>query len=101
MKQFYALVIPAFFTLQSIAQYTQNFDDVNSLSSGCNIAVNANRTVLAGEVISGTASLVSNPMVIGIGTKDYATPYLNVNNPANSIATTTSLNISFKYKLSV
>ena len=99
MKQFYALTIVAFFTLQSAAQFTQNFDAVNALTAGCNLSVNSDRTSLGADVISGTGSLFSNPPVNGSGTRDYATPYLNVIDPANPTATTTSLNISFNYKL--
>jgi hypothetical protein len=100
MKQFYALAILAFFTQQSSAQFSQNFDAVNALTSGCNLSINADRTTVATEVISGTASLFANPSLNGGNTKDYSTPYLNVINPLNSGATTTSLNIAFKYKLS-
>ena len=61
MKQFYALTILAFLSLQTSAQFTQNFDAVSALTSGCNLTVNSERTSIPAEVISGTGSLFSNP----------------------------------------
>jgi Bacterial Ig domain len=99
MKQFYALTSVVFFSLQVTAQFTQNFDDANALTSGCNLTVNSDRTITAGEVISGTASLYSNPPVNGSGTRDYSTPYLKIVDPVDPFATSTSFTVSFNYKL--
>ena len=100
MKQFYALTAMAVvLTFSSAAQFTQNFDAATSLTSGCNVVTNSDRTTVAGEVINGTGSLFSNPPVNGSGTRDYSTPYLNVINTADPLAPTADVNISFNYKL--
>lgn len=100
MKQYFILIVAAgLYTLPAAAQYTQNFDAANALTSGCNMVSNTDRTTVSTEVISGTGSLYSNPPVNGSGTRDYTTPYLNVVDPANPAATTTSFTVSFDYKL--
>ena len=92
MKQFYSLTaLAVFFTIPAFAQYTQNFEASNSLTTGCTSVVNAALTNTPGEVITGTSSLYCNPPVTGAGTRDYSTPYLNF--------TTTSITVSFNYKL--
>ncbi|HVE61335.1 MAG TPA: hypothetical protein VNA26_05930, partial [Chitinophagaceae bacterium] len=79
------------FATKSFGQYTQNFDASNSLTSGCSIVANTDRTTASGEVINGMGSLFSNPPVNSSGTRDFATPYLNINS--------TSFTVSFNYKL--
>ena len=99
MKHFYAFsVLSVLFTMQSAAQYSQTFDASDALTSGCSVVAMADRTTTSGEVISGTASLYSNPPVNGATTRDYSTPYLHVYD-ADPMATTTSLTVSFNYKL--
>lgn len=100
MKQFYALTAFAvFFSLQATAQYTQNFENSTSLTTGCTVVVNAGLTTDPLEVITGTSSLYSNPPVNGSGTRDYSTPYLNIVDPIDPFAATTSFTVSFNYKL--
>lgn len=100
MKQFYILTaLAVLVAIQTNAQFTQNFDAVNSLTSGCNSTINAARTTTVGEVINGTGSLFSNPPVNGSGTRDYSSPYLNVIDPLDPMAATTSFSCSFNYKL--
>jgi hypothetical protein len=101
MKQYLILfiLVAALYTLPAAAQYTQNFDAANALTSGCTVVSNTDRTILAGEIIGGTGSLYSNPPVNGSGTRDYSTPYLNIVDPLNAAATTTSFTVSFNYKL--
>ena len=53
---------------------------------------NSYQTTTAGEVITGAGSLYSNPPVTGSSTRDFSTPFLNINS--------TSLTVSFNYKLS-
>ena len=58
MKQFYALTaIAVFFNVHSSAQFIQNFEPINSLTTGCNLTVNSDRTDVGTEVITGTGSL--------------------------------------------
>jgi len=85
-----AILILTFVT-KSFGQYIQNFDASNSLTSGCSIVANTDRTTTTGEVINGSGSLFSNPPVNGSGTRDYATPYLNI--------VSNSFTVSFNYKL--
>lgn len=99
MKTISTLTVCLFLIINAgFAQYTQNFEE-SSLSSGCALVVNADRTTSTAEIITGTGSLYSVPPVNGSGTRDYATPYLNIIDITNTLATTTSLNISFDYKL--
>jgi hypothetical protein len=85
-----AILILTFVT-KSFGQYIQNFDASNSLTSGCSIVANTDRTTTTGEVINGSGNLFSNPPVNGSGIRDYATPYLNI--------VSNSFTVSFNYKL--
>src|SRR5215217_2291964 len=87
-----------FLTMQASAQYTQNFESASSLTTGCAIATAVATTTIPGEVITGTGSLFSNPPVNGSGTRDFATPYLDMAN-ADPLAIETFLTVSFNYKL--
>jgi hypothetical protein len=89
MKQIFTLLTTVALANICFAQYNQNFD--GTITSGCTILSNAGQTTTAGEVISGTGSLYSNPPVNGSSTRDFSTPYLNINS--------TSLTVSFNYKL--
>jgi hypothetical protein len=89
MKQIFTLLTALVLANISFAQYSQNFD--GTITSGCTVLVAAGQTTTAGEVISGTGSLYSNPPVSGSSTRDFSTPYLNI--------ISTSLTVSFNYKL--
>jgi len=99
MKQFYAFAFASLFTMQVSAQYSQNFDLATSLTSGCSVSQNAYRTTTVGEIINGTGSLYSNPPVNGSGTRDFSSPYLNVQSIGDPSATMTSFTVGFNYKL--
>jgi hypothetical protein len=89
MKQFFTLFSALVLTSSAFAQYTQNFE--GTVTSGCTVVNNVFKTTTPGEVITGTGSLYSNPPVNGSATRDFSTPYLNIN--------TTSLTVYFNYKL--
>lgn len=89
MKQIFTLSTAIILANFTFAQYSQNFD--GTITSGCTIVTNAYKTTTAGEVIAGTGSLYSNPPVNGSSTRDFSTPFLNINS--------TSLTVSFNYKL--
>lgn len=77
----------------SFAQYSENFEGaIGSLSGNCWQFVEMNHTS-DGTVtpISGAGSMYSEPPTSGSSTRDVYTPYLNIS---------TSLQVSFKYKLS-
>lgn len=91
MKQIFTLLsLTLVLANTSFAQYSNNFD--GSITSGCTVLSSVNQTTTAGEVITGTGSLYSNPPVNGSSTRDFSTPYLDV--------ISTSLSVSFNYKLS-
>lgn len=100
MKRYFLFILVAgLFAKATTAQYTQNFDATNALTNGCTVVSNTDRTTVAGEIIAGTGSLYSNPPVNGSGTRDYSTPYLNIADPFDPSAATTSFTVSFDYKL--
>ncbi|MBO9204945.1 MULTISPECIES: Ig-like domain-containing protein [Niastella] len=77
----------------SFAQFSDSFESsLSSLSGNCWQFVNMDHSS-DGTVspIAGSGSLYSQPPVSGSSTRDISTPYLNI---------TTSLQVSFKYKLS-
>ena len=90
MKQIFTLATALALAKFSFAQYSQNFD--GTITSGCTVVTNSYQTTTAGEVITGAGSLYSNPPVTGSSTRDFSTPFLNINS--------TSLTVSFNYKLS-
>src|SRR5688572_14683808 len=90
MKQIFTLTTALLLANFSFAQYSQNFD--GTIISGCTVVTNSYQTTTAGEVITGTGSLYSNAPVNGSSTRDFSTPFLNINS--------TSLTVSFNYKLS-
>jgi hypothetical protein len=80
-------------TNSSFAQYNENFESaISSLSGNCWQFVQMNHSS-DGTVtpITGTGSLYSQPPTSGSSSRDIFTPYLNIS---------TSLQVSFKYKLS-
>src|SRR5687767_8637740 len=78
---------------KSTAQFTQNYEaGMASLTANCWSFGEINHTTDATLVITGTGSLYTNPPTNGSSTRDIITPYLNV--------ISTSLTISFNYKLS-
>jgi hypothetical protein len=79
------------FVKTSQAQFFQDFESSASLSSNCWSFVNFSSTTVPSEVISGSASLYSNPPTSGSSTRDVYTPYLNI--------TSNPFTVSFKYKL--
>lgn len=94
MKQIvtlFAMGVLCLCTTSSHAQFFQNFENAASLSSNCWSFVNFFQTTAPGEVISGTASLYSNPPTTGSSTRDVYTPFLDI--------TSTSFTVSFRYKL--
>jgi hypothetical protein len=77
----------------SFAQYSENFDGaMSSITGNCWEFVEMNHSS-DGTItpISGAGSLYSEPPTSGSSTRDISTPYLNIS---------TSLQVSFKYKLS-
>lgn len=80
-------------TKNALAQYSENFESAMSgLSGNCWKFVQVNHSS-DGKVtpIAGMGSLYSLPPTSGSNTRDISTPYLNIS---------TSLQVSFKYKLS-
>src|SRR5687767_15163247 len=94
MKKIFTLVTICAFVLVSQktkAQFTQNFESgMVPLSGNCWSFDGINYTADPGDVITGLGSLYTNPPTGG--TRDIISPVLNVNS--------TSLTISFNYKLS-
>ncbi|MFC0774104.1 Ig-like domain-containing protein [Terrimonas alba] len=75
------------------AQFSQNFDGTEaSLTGNCWTLTNVYSTSAAADIIAGTGSMYTNPPTSGSGTRDIATPALNI--------TSTSFPVSFKYKVS-
>ena len=87
-------IIATVLCLNSVnAQFSENFDqDIINLPGNCWSYTNVNYTTTAQDVINGTGSAYSNPPTSSSGVRSITTPYLNVNS--------TSLNVSFKYKVS-
>jgi len=91
MKTILLLLTATFSLLTATAQYTENFEGTeNGLTGNCWTLINVHVTNVAGDVISGSGSMYTDPPT-GPATKDFLTPALNV--------TSTSFNVSFKYKL--
>jgi len=89
----FALVAITFLSKESKAQFNENFDGgILSLSGNCWQFTQIEWANTPGEVINGTGSLYSNPPVNGSSTRDIFSPLLNI--------TSTSLTITFNYKLS-
>jgi hypothetical protein len=96
MKQIFTLFVAGVLchiSKSSFAQYSENFDgSLSTLSGNCwqfvQVDHSSDGTVTP---ITGTGSLYSQPPTSGSSTRDISTPYLNI---------TTSLQVSFKYKLS-
>jgi hypothetical protein len=96
MKQIFTLFVAGVLchiSKNSFAQYSENFDgSLSSLSGNCwqfvQVDHSSDGTVTP---ISGSGSLYSQPPTSGSSTRDISTPYLNI---------TTSLQVSFKYKIS-
>lgn len=95
MKKIFTLSMIGVFTLLSIttkAQFTENFEtDSTALKGNCWQFVNIEWTSNPAYVITGVGSMLSNPPVTSFSTRDIITPPLTV--------TSTSLTISFNYKL--
>lgn len=87
------LFILSGFTFTATAQFSQNFDGPESgLTGNCWTLSNIFSTTTAADVITGTGSMYTNPPTSSSGTRDIATPALNI--------TSTSFTVSFKYKVS-
>jgi hypothetical protein len=91
-----AIVLFSIVTTKGNAQFTENFDNSNSitnLSGNCWQFVGINHSS-DGVVspITGTGSVYSNPPVSASGTRDINTPFLNINS--------TSFTVKFNYQLS-
>ena len=88
-----ALVAIVFLSKESKAQFNENFDGgIPTLTGNCWQFSQIEWTNSPGDVINGTGSLYSNPPVNGTSTRDVFSPVLNI--------TSTTLTISFNYKLS-
>lgn len=75
------------------AQFSENFDqNITNLTGNCWSYSNVNYTTTSQDVINGTGSAYTNPPTSTSGYRSITTPYLNVNS--------TSLTVSFKYKVS-
>lgn len=75
------------------AQFSENFDqNLTSLASNCWQFNGVNYTTASADVINGTGSAFTNPPTSSTSDRTLATPFLNM--------TSTSLTVSFKYKLS-
>ena len=93
MKKISTLFVLVILTVISNAQFTANFENgLSNLTGNCWTLNQIEWTNTPGDVITGTGSLYSNPPVNGSSTRDFYTPALNI--------TSTSLNVSFDYKLS-
>ena len=96
MKTFLLLIAGTFVLVSAKAQFTENFDNSNSLTSLAGncwqlTAINHSSDGVVSP-INGTGSLYSEPPVTPFSTRDIVTPYLNINSVA--------FNVSFKYQLS-
>ena len=92
MKTFTLLFAAALALTSAKAQYTQNFEaGTAGLNSHCFTMVDVHYTTTPADVITGNGSMFTNPPTSGGSTRDIYTPALN--------ATSTSLNIQFKYKV--
>ena len=92
MRTLLTLIITVLVTVKSSAQFSENFDqNLTGLSSNCWIVNQFNYSTTTSDVISGTGSAYTNPPTSSSGERTLATPFLNI--------TSTSLNVSFKYKL--
>lgn len=93
MKKISTLFALTFLTILSRAQFSANFDNgLSNLTGNCWTLSQIDWTNTAGDVISGTGSLYSNPPVNGSTTRDIYTPALNI--------VSSSFTVSFDYKLS-
>ena len=93
MRILLTLLITVLVTVKASAQFSENFDqNLTGLSSNCWIVNQFNYSTTTSDVISGTGSAYTNPPTSTSGERTLATPFLNI--------TSTSLNVSFKYKLS-
>ena len=92
MKTFTLLFAAALALSSAKAQYyLQDFDSgTTGLTGTCWTMVDVHHTTTPADVINGTGSMYTNPPTSGGSTRDIYTPALN--------ATSTSLNIAFKYK---
>src|SRR5688572_196145 len=86
------LVVTTFLTKESKAQFTEDFEtDSATLAGNCWRFVNMEWTSDPSYVITGIGSMLSNPPTSSSSTRDMVTPPLTI--------TSTSLTISFNYKL--
>jgi hypothetical protein len=94
MKTLTTVIITFGLFIQSTySQFTENFNqDITGLPSKCWQTNQFTYTTTSGEVINGTGSAYSNPSTSSSSPSSIATPFLKMNS--------TSLTISFKYKLS-
>src|SRR4029079_4010325 len=93
MKTFISIIATVLFINSANAQFSENFDqNITNLTGKCWSYNNVNYSTASADVINGTGSAYTNPPTSSSGVRSITTPYLNVN--------TTSLTISFKYKVS-
>ena len=93
MKTLLSFIASVLFINSVNAQFSENFDqNITNLPANCWSYSNVNYSTTSQDVINGTGSAYTNPPTSGSGIHSITTPYLNVNS--------TSLTVSFKYKVS-
>ena len=93
MKTLLSIIASVLFINSVNAQFSENFDqNITNLPANCWSYSNVNYSTTSQDVINGTGSAYTNPPTSGSGIRSITTPYLNVNS--------TSLTVSFKYKVS-
>ena len=93
MKTLLSFIASVLFINSVNAQFSENFDqNITNLPANCWSYSNVNYSTTSQDVINGTGSAYTNPPTSGSGIRSITTPYLNVNS--------TSLTVSFKYKVS-
>ena len=93
MKTFTLILAAAFAFNSANAQYSQDFEGgLGALNSNCWVLTDVHHTTDPALVINGTGSMYTNPPTSGAGTRDIASPALNI--------TSTSFTVSFNYKVS-
>jgi hypothetical protein len=95
MKRIFTLlsVCATLFTVQAKSQFTENFEDLGKFTGSCWSFSEMWGTNYAPWLINGNYSLITNPATNQSATIEMMTPALNI--------TSTSLHVSFKYKMNV
>jgi len=93
MKTILLSIATIFTLITAEAQYSQDFEGTEaSLTGNCWTLNDVHKTTAAGDVITGTGSMYTNPPTSSSTTRDIITPALNI--------TSTSFSVSFNYKVS-